>query len=187
MKENQVKVGKFAGRGEGCTLFCMMMHAKPISIEKSAIDGDLSQVLFGSEELCRSRRSPPRPWWRQQQKEPAPVPASATTWPPPSCSPPNYPSPPPQPTPKIFKISSFRVVHCVFLWYSDHSATMSVRYEPIGALRPNRRPLKGRLGCRSDRRILLPWKSEQERICVEFGVLWKTRGKSADRSFWTFL
>ena len=71
------------------------MHAKPISIEKSAIDGDLSQVLFGSEEFSRSRRSPPRPWWRQQQKEPAPVPATATTWPPPACSPLNYPSPPP--------------------------------------------------------------------------------------------
>ena len=85
------------------------MHAKPISIEKSAIDGDLSQVLFGSEEFSRSRRSPPRPWWRQQQKEPAPVPATATTWPPPACSPLNYPPPPPPPTPKIsvLKMSSF--------------------------------------------------------------------------------
>ena len=167
----------------------MIIHTRPISIEKSAIDGDLSQVLFGSEEFSRSRRSPPRPWWRQQQKEPAPVPATATTWPPPACSPLNYPSPPSPPTPKILvlKIASFQVVPCVFLWHSD-STTMSVRYEPIGALRPNRRPLEGRLGCRSGRPNFVAMKKWAKKdLSAEFGVLWKTSGKSADWSFWTFL
>ena len=148
------------------------MHAKPISIEKSAIDGDLSQVLFGSEELCRSRRSPPRPWWRQQQKEPAPVPASATTWPPPSCSPPNYPSPPPPPTPKIsvLEIASFQVVHFVFLWYSNSATIWVFDMRQSGPCVQTVDPSKvGSVAGRTDQ-ILLPWKSEQERIYADFGV-----------------